>query len=209
MRKVFLFLLISCFLCGCAPTHDLDSHWAEVHYCYFTAESEHFFVDLWSGKREEPYKQDSAPQKLVDFTLLSIKPKTEEKISSCSVEINGKVIVVNLEQSPFDKTLACDLGSLVNENDKITVYFSLDISESVQLYCESKNYCIDYTKACEICSSKAQEFLADKEEFEVYLKIISSTIDREVQFWYFKILSGSDELVCVIDVNTGEILVCK
>ncbi len=206
MRKVFLFLpIISLMLCGCQSY--FVSNIAELHYCFFTAENELCLVNAWSGRREEPYEMDGTPKRLVDFTLICFTPKLGE-FSSCSIDVNGRNYVLSLKKSPFDSTLACDLGFLVKDTDSLVIYV-LNQGEnlSLPLKCNSTNYGVNYESAFRIGSKCASSFLKETEQYEVYLKIITNK--EQIQFWYFRVLSATDDFTCVIDVNTGEVLISK
>ena len=208
MRKVFLFLPFLIFLFGCQSPNLLDSHVAEIHYCFFTAQNNLFLVNVWSGKREEPYEMDGVSSRLVDFTLVSVLPLSDEPVLSCSLDVNGKNYVLSLEQSPFDSSVACDLGFLVTPSDSLVIYLSNNSeSEGLKLKCESNEFKIDYKSALCVATKQVSEFLKDKSEqnFEIYLKIITNT--ERVKFWYFRLLTSGHDFSCVIDVNTGEVLV--
>ena len=209
MKKFFLFLVLISFS-GCSFVPNVNDKFAEVHYCFFTGENEQCSLSIWSGRREGNYCMNGIPTPNVDFSLLVFSPKVQPFPTTCSVDINGVSTKVTLENSPYDDTLACDLGRLVSAEDKIVVYFSIDnISSMIELSCVSSSYAIDYKKALSIGLEKAKQFLNSVENYEIYLKIITSPKFAGVQFWFFKILSSESEFTCVIDVNSGEILATK
>ena len=214
MKKFFLLIVCLSFcLCGCGELDDFKSRLSEIHFVYYTGETEHYKVWCSSGKREDTYQMDGKASKLVDFLLLSVEPKVDDaSLTSCALSINGKTIPLNLEKSPYDSTYACDLGVLISGEDNLQAYLSyLDLTESVELVCESKTYKIQTENALKLAFKEFYPFIKDTtEDYEMYLKIISSQKTSNIQFWYARVLfSSGQERVCVIEPSSGEILVSK
>jgi len=214
MKKFFLPLLfLVVFFVGCVK-ENYASNLSEVHTAFFLGETEHYRVWLSSGMREEPYIMDGVSQNKVEFALLCIKPKeNENREVACSVSINKKAQVLNLEQSPFDNTLACDLGKIVNRVDTVFVSVSfMDKTEHTTLSPIFNEYKIKTDEAFEIVLKTLREHikLDEDETFELYLKIIFSKDTPTTQFWYGSILTSTGkESSCVIDTQSGEVLVCR
>ena len=224
MKLRYLFsvlpLCVAFMFAGCGVTaEDLTkNHLAELQNNFFVGTTQNFKVSLWSGTREEPYEPNGELGELVDFCIISVVPVGDVNTFGLNytVEVNDMTYNGEFEKSPFDNSLAADIGVSVEDTDTIYAYIIMDgVSEVGKLECVSSGFAIKNTDALNIVVDNFGEnilTLSNNGEIpvEAYCKIISTDKNLGVYFWYVRVVNAEgQDISVVIDPNSGEIIAKK
>ena len=222
MKKIFYMLaivfVVPFIFCSCGQNihQKCKNNLADLRYNYFEAETENWAVSLTSGMRESPYNIDGISSDLVEFTIVTIVPKTS-KINigyAYQVDINEESFEGQFEKSPYDDSYAVDLGVKVEDEDEIYVYINDgQSSEVAKLECISKNFQLTAEDALFLAVDNATTEINTnlKNNFEVYVKIITD-VNKQFndKFWYVLFVDEEDnEITVILDPNSGEIILKK
>lgn len=213
-------IVVALAFCGCGVSAEeiAKNSLAETHYHYFTGSTQNFAISMWSGTREEPYESNGVCGNLVDFCILSVVPTAVVSTFglSYSVEINDKTYTGEFEQSPFDSSLAADLGVQIKDDDSIFAYIIVDgVTEIGKMSCLSCGFEINNVQALDIAIGEVGEKILElsdngKKPIEGYCKIISTDRNLGVYFWYVRFVNESgEEISLVIDTKNGKIMAKK
>ncbi len=210
-------LSICVMLAGCG-SHSVEevakNSISELHINYFSGSTQNFAVSMWSGLREEPYSADGVKNNMVEFCILSIVPKGgfDAQAVEYTAEINDQTYSGVFERSPFDKSLASDLNTSLQEGDEIFVYLILNgETEIARLDSVSAKFVITNSQAIDIfvehfgCNAEVFSHLNDP--VEGYCKIISTDQSLGIYFWYVCLFNAQNERAAVvIDPQSGQIV---
>lgn len=219
-RNLFccLLLFVAVFFCGCDRTSIEEfakNNISEISLNYFVGSTENFSITMSSGLREDPYTIDGVSNDLVKYCVLSIVPKNGISTfgAEYTVEINSDTLTGVFENSPFDKSLASDLETSLNDEDEIYVYIILNNeTEIAKMTCISSSFEIKQTDAINLAIDFAREKLIalsddKKKQIEGYSRIITTDRNLEIYFWYVSFVNTDGETVAmVIDPSSGEIV---
>ena len=223
MKKIFYLLPIFCFfaltLTGCSGADIntyIKSNVSENCSCYFVGETNNFYVNLFSGKREQPYKLDGVANKMVDYTIVSVQKRGDVSFNELQycIEIDDKTYEGAFSPNPYDNTLDTDLEIAVSADSKIFVYIKLaDNTEVASLNNVSNNFLINSTTALDIA---VDEVIAAKPEidksltYECFIQVLNKDDNAHLYFWIVNIVSSSGDMYnIIIDTTTGQVLAKK
>lgn len=209
--------LCGLFLSGCGGNNVVEiakNSISELTLNYFVGETENFKVSMSSGLREQDYAVDGVRGDLVEFCVLSVVPVggVDTFGLEYTVEINEDTHQGVFEQSPFDHSLASDLGLSVADSDEVFVYIILNNeTEIAKLNCISSDFEIKETLAVNIAVEhllpKISALLEDKKSIEGYCKVISSDKNLGIYFWYVSFVNTDfTRIAVIIDPASGEII---
>ena len=127
------------------------------------------------------------------------------------ISIDGKIIEIILEKSPYENKYMADLGFRI-EDDSDVVMSLKNSKDETRFFCVSKNWKIDFNRALVIGYEKFFDtikglYYNKKLHCEGYLIPISN-IDYKTVFWYFSIIDTFGNIYNIlIDVNSGDIII--
>lgn len=213
-----LILLVMIFFCGCNVDYAeiLKQNISENCEAYFTGTTQNFYVNLYTGEREEPYLLDGISENKVPYCIVAITPITQlqksENMTYC-VEINGSTVQGAFSESPFDNSFAGDLGLKVKSTDTIFVYVKYaDSTEVAKMNCIS----IAFTITSEVALNSAiSNLLPDllaitegkEQSVECFIQVINKSPKLNIYFWCVNFVTVSGNcLTIIIDTQTGDIL---
>ena len=223
MKKGFYLLPIICVfifgLVGCSSVDAssyLKSNISEDCTCYFVGETNNFYVNMFSGKREQPYKLDGISNKTVDYTIVSVQKKGDisfNELQYC-VEIDNQTYEGAFKPNPYDNTLDADLEILVDPNSKVYVYIKLvEETEVASLNNISNNFSVSSSTALDIA---ADEVVSQKPDlglsltYECFIQVLNKDDSAHVYFWIVNIVSSNGDMFnIIIDTATGQVLAKK
>ncbi len=221
MKKFFCCLICCCVLCpfagcgGITVEEFSKNNLSEQELVFFAGSTQNFSVTLGSGLREEPYLQDGVKGEIVEYALLEVVPKGEKEVFGLeyTVEINGKTYEGVFLESPFDKSLAQDIGVSLRGNEEIFVYIILNNeSEIVKLNNLSDSFKVGCAGALDIAIEANRERIVNlSDEFgksiEVCVRVANTDKTLGIYFWYVGFLNIDGERIgVVIDPSSGEII---
>lgn len=221
MKKFLIFTCVCCIcfaLGGCSGVtieEFAKNSISERELCFFTGSTENFAITLGSGLREEPYKIDGIHGELVEYSLLTIIPQSgvETYGAEYTVEVNDSTYEGVFEESPFDHTLASDIGISIRTTDEIYVYIIINNeSEIAKLTCLSCSFSISDSTALDLGIEALYDklkVLSDdlKQSFEGYCKVVCTDKNLGVYFWYVGFVNEvGDRCAVVIEPSSGQIV---
>lgn len=220
--KKFLFLIpvfafCFCFF-GCQQniSNYLKSHVSENCSSYYVAQTNDFSVTLFSGERESNYKLDGVSTQKVDYSILSVKKKSDITFEELDyvVEVDGQTFEGVLTQNPYDSSFEADVKTKIAPQKEVFVYLKFNgTTQVVNLESIFQNFQISSDTALDIA---VDELLASKEniddtlDYECFIQILNKDIDSGMYFWLVNIVSSNGDMFnIIIDISTGEVLAKK
>ena len=217
MKKVFFgilsLLMISFGMLGCSHSaNELASkNVSEKVTTYFCGVSGNFKASISSGQRENPYTYNGIKNPLVDFAVLTISCDSNLTYIDVDVKINDDTSTQRLEIDTVTGEYIVDLERYLVGSDLVSVKYK---GIELNLECKSKDFKISHIEALKIgndCFSEDLQNLISKNELlaEIYLRVLSSSADNfSRMYWYYYIFAQNGTTYsCVIDTNSGEIVV--
>lgn len=221
MKKIFLgtILVVICLVFSACGTDKVDialSNLAEVRYNVFSAENDNFIATFMSGKRENPYIVNGICEDVVDFGMLTVKYKVEDRpmVAQYKLKINEQEFTGNLEYNTYDGTLMVDINRTVDDDANIELTVITDKEEiSITLTPKTKDLEITWRSALEIAINELgdtyQSYInKGKLNGEMYVKVITDLNGSfDTYYWYVSVVgyNGSTNGV-IIDPHTGEVI---
>lgn len=221
MKKIFLgtVLVIICLVFSACGTDKVDlalSNLAEVRYNVFSAENEKLTATFMSGQRENPYIVNGICEDVIEFGMLTIKYKTEDRpmVAQYKLKVNEQEYTGNLEYNTYDGTLMVDINKVVDDDATVELTIITNQEEiTITLAPKTKDLEITWRSALEIAISEwgdtFQNYISKgKLNGEVYVKIITDLNGSfDTYYWYVSIVgyNGSTNGV-IIDPHTGDII---
>lgn len=220
--KKFLFLLPVFMFCLCfvgckedIKTY-LTSNVSEKCGNYYVGQTNDFYVNFFSGAREQTYKLDGVSTQTVPYAIVSVKQKTNVQFDELQymVEIEQKTYEGALTENPYDGTFEADIGVFVEPKTEVFVYLKFnDLTEVSNLECVFESFSVSFDTALDIA---VDELLKQKPElnkncdYECFVQILNKDANAGMYFWLINIVSSDGEVFSIIvDTTTGEVLAKK
>lgn len=212
MKKIlllFMLMILSFSMVGCNKKLKLEDSISEQTTVYFQANSENVKGDICVGQREETFIYDGKHTKNVDFTLITLKFKTQPITNQFEAKINVNNVEKDIlfELNPMDHSYMLDLGYSLKADDKIKLTF-LDVTLNFDNI--SQNFKIQYNEAIKITINELgddlnQFYNKGNFEGECYLRVFDFNKDNNL-FWIFTVVGQNKKVInIVIDVNDGSV----
>jgi len=221
-RIFFVIAMIVCsvlFVSGCNGklTFMARRVISEYRECLFVANFKNFNATFTGGEREKYYRYDGFSTELVEFGAVSVSfsnpPKVNEQIQYVlfidTIQYNGA-----LEFNPIDNTYVADIEK--NISPKADVYLRVyggGVDEQSVMTCISKDWRISYKQACTIMLKEYKKELksqtqSNKLNGEIFIKLVGEHVNNFNSICWYVNYIGRDgtNFVCIIDVNSGEIV---
>ena len=215
--KKGLYILLLCLTCfftvfGCSNDFNeiVYKNISEQVETYFCGVGE-FKAKISSGERENPYTYNGKTGSLVDFAILSVICDYTGSMIQVEITINEQTENKILELNTINGEFVIDLERKINQDDNVSVKYN---NQELTLECRSKQFNINYLDALSIGIGTFEQdlknlFSKNKLLAEIYLRVLDSAQNNfNRAYWYFYVYAENQTTYsCVIDVNSGEIVV--
>jgi hypothetical protein len=169
-------------------------------------------VQLYSGTREDPYKQDGIANTNKAFTVVSVEPINEQIAKMveipAEVTVDNVVTPITLTKNPYGSNFAADLGKLVANTSTVSV--SLKIDDATPVVFELTNVmpetAITWEKALEIATAEMNAQIDTTKGLETYVKVLCDKQTVNTPYWYVTFATEDGKTLFVIIDPTGKIV---
>lgn len=149
MKKIGALLCAVCAffalaVTGCGKPDEYETYRgqiSEVRDVYFCGESEHFEVEVVSGRREDPFRADGIPEETEKFFLVLVYPKLDLERRDISVTFEAdRPYQAKLLKNPAFDSYAYDFGAVerVPQNFRMELSCEIFIEEVTLLRASSE-----------------------------------------------------------------------
>lgn len=193
-------------LFGCGSAGYMNNV-SEIRENIFIGETDNFEVNIFSGKRENPYKADGIADKMMPYFLVIIELKFEseaDKVLNVDVKIGNETYKKSITKDVFRDKYIFDFGKL-NISGDITVNLQIDLhNEDVAMSDLSKDLTKTYLQVLEEAMVLLQEKynetnISGKYECEIYIKLCyKKFMNYERLYWYVAILDTRGNISSVM-----------
>ncbi len=216
MKRLFIVLLsvvISAFAVACEEKKIENVSFR--HTSYLIGSTEEFKVIIQSGERESPYVADGVAGEMVEFCIITLKPKTAEGVNknyTFSIGVDGETYDGSMNKDLFGTGFTKDIG--VDIGEKITSITFSDGEKSYPLELENMmaNAIITESDAISIVRNEFKDKLLSLESegksTEIYVKFVCDTTgDESFYYWYVAhVLDNGDYMAVLLDIVSGDVI---
>lgn len=179
---------------GCGKTDEYAKYRelvSEVRDVYFCGESEHFEVEVVSGRREEPFHADGIPEETEKFFLVLVYPKLDLERRDVSVSFEAdRVYQAKLLKNPAFESYAYDFGAVERLPENFRIELSCEIFiEEVTLLRASSEVTVSADRALEMGIDAFHEKddwqQRELEGFEIGVRLVRDRERNGELCWHF------------------------
>lgn len=215
LSLTFVLLSIFCLFAfsGCKKGMDLEKYVNEIKSNVLRGESENYSVNIFIGKREDPYLSDGNVSTLKPFFIISVKTSVSMTESlNYLLEAKGKTYSGQLKLNPLTSAQCDNLKlDLDLKEAKLTLSHG-ENKESLTLNSVKTSKTISYKKALSIASSNLKSSIAKITENgdlkgEIQIRLLS---ESDALYYYVGITDYNGLIsACLLDANSGKVLSSK
>jgi hypothetical protein len=169
-------------------------------------------VQLYSGVREEDYKQDGIATPTKAFTVISVDPKDNKTILGGTIiaEItvdNDQPQTITLEKNPYGTNYAADLGKTIESTSMVKIAFKSgeETVTTVNLSNPMPDDAISWEKALEIAAKELTEQISTDKRIESYVKILCDNTTN-TPYWFVSFAAEDGRNFFVVVSPDGRII---
>ncbi len=188
---------------------------SQLQHNYFMKNTDRYFVEFYSGERENVFEYNGVSTQKVAYGIFSVKlfgDNNYAKSLNTFVKLNGKEYIYILEKNPFNSTFMCDVGSVFDDDASIEILIENLDDSYVKLDCISNSFNISYYNALEKGFNVLKNFIKqnskNNKSCECYLTIVYNKYNNNTNyFWAFMVkTSNLQSKNAVIDAFNGEVV---
>lgn len=198
---------------GCSNTveNKVKNNLSEVVESYYYGECEDFKGSLSIGHRENPYNYDGVSKNKVNFSVLTLFTSSNDEFIFAEIVINGESSKIFLERDLISGAYLAELDRNSIKGSTIKVRY---LNNEIDLACKSDDFCLSYSDVIKIGSETFKSELNslifnNNLKAECYIRVLEDVSNNFIKnYWYFYVYTVEGiSYSCVIDVNTGKIII--
>lgn len=200
MKKLLFFFMSVLFLLGAVacstPDTKIDNSISEIRLNIYEGRGEVFDVNIFIGKRENPYNLDGYSGKLVDYCLISVMPAEDFSDGELRFTLSGGNYNEGgtLIEDPTNGKFRFDTGKYYADVAEINVTLTVgDITETVIVNAKYSTEMINWKDALGIAKENLSDsfdvaFSGDEFYGEVFIKFVNNPMMGEDKYYWFVML---------------------